>query len=81
MKSAIHNRYIYAYMFGQKAKRFEYGPSGAANWDKLPRKELYMTLRKGRGGVAPPNLNLYVYVTIWNVLKIYGGRGGMLFSN
>jgi hypothetical protein len=81
IKSALHNRYIYAYMFGQKVKPQEYEPSGSANWDKIPRKELYVSLRKGRNGTSPPNLNLYVYVTIWNVFKVFGGRGGMLFSN
>ena len=80
-KSALHDRYIYAYSFGHKASYKESLPKGAANWDKIPRKELYISLRKGRGGGAPPNLNLYVYVTIWNVFKVYGGRGGLLFSN
>lgn len=79
-KSAVHDRYVYAYSFGQKVTRGEYGPSGTANWDKIPRKELYVTMSKGRSG-PPPNMNLYVYVTIWNVFKVYGGRGGMLFSN
>jgi hypothetical protein len=81
VKSAIHDRYVYAYNFGQKAERLMYGPSGAANWDKIPRKELFMTLNRGPLGSSPPNLNLYVYVTIWNMFKVYGGRGGMLFSN
>lgn len=74
-KPAIHNRYIYAYSFGQNVKE-ENEPRGAANWDKIPKKELYITLKS-----AKTNLNLYMYVTIWNVLKVYGGRGSMLFSN
>lgn len=80
VKPAVHNRYIYAYSFGQKAESGEYAPSGTANWDKIPRKELYVTMNGGRSG-PPPNMNLYVYVTIWNVFKVFGGRGGMLFSN
>lgn len=80
-KSAIINRYVYAYSFGQYKEPYNYGATGAANWDKIPRKELYVTLASGRKGVAPPNLNLYVYVSIWNVLKVYGGRGGLLFTN
>ena len=81
VKPAVHDRYVYAYNFGQKEERLRYGPSGAANWDKIPRKELYLTLNRGRGGGAPPNMNVYVYTTIWNVFKVFGGRGGMLFSN
>lgn len=81
VKSAVHDRYVYAYNFGQKAEFGKYGPKGAANWDKIPRKELFITLNKGRGGTQPPNLNLYSYVTIWNVFKVFGGRGAMLFTN
>jgi len=80
-KTAIRNRYIYAYNFGQRGERLKYGATGAANWDKIPRKELFLTLNRGRGGIAPPNMNLYIYTTIWNVFKVFGGRGGMLFSN
>lgn len=75
-KLPFYNRYIYAYSFGQNMSAHEYEPKGAANWDKIGRKELYLTLKNGA-----PNLNLYVYVTIWNVFKVYGGRGSMLFSN
>jgi hypothetical protein len=80
-KSAAINRYVYAYKFGMKEDAGIYGPRGAANWDKIPRKELYITMNKGRGGTGAPSMNLYVYLTIWNVFKVYGGRGGMLFDN
>ena len=80
VKSALYNRYVYAYSFGQKVEPREYTPKGAANWDKLPKKELCLSMKKGRGGTPPPNMNVYIYVTIWNVFKVYGGRGGMLFS-
>ena len=81
VKEACIDRYIYAYAFGHKNDRLEYEPKGAANWDKIARKELYLTLNNARGGGPPPNLNVYAYVTIWNIFKVYGGRGGMLFSN
>ncbi len=80
-KSAVINRYVYAYAFGQPMKRLEYGPRGAANWDKINRKELFLTMNSGRCDAPPPGLNVYVYTTNWNVFKVYGGRGGMLFSN
>jgi hypothetical protein len=81
VKSAMVDRYIYAYAFGHKNGRLEYEPKGTANWDKIQRKELYITLNQARGGGAPPNMNIYVYITFWNVFKVYGGRGAMLFSN
>ena len=78
-KSAVHNRYVYAYSFGVRAAATD--PQGAANWDKIARKELYVTMARGRGGVTPPAMNLYVYVTVWNVFKVYGGRGSLLFTS
>jgi len=81
IKSATIDRYVYAYSFEQKNERLKYEPKGTANWDKIPRKELYLTLNRGRNGSPPPNLNLYIYVTIWNIFKVFGGRAGMLFSN
>jgi hypothetical protein len=80
-KAAAINRYVYAYSFGKKMPRLSYGATGAANWDKIRYKELYMTMKRNRSGSATPSLNLYVYVTNWNVFKVFGGRGGMLFSN
>ena len=81
-KSAVVNRYIYAYSFGVRGAAADvYEPTGVANWDKIPRKEMYLRLSNSRSGAAPPNMNLYMYVTIWNVFKVFGGRGGMLFGN
>ena len=80
-KSALYNRYVYAYSFGLRGDSTTSEPTGAANWDKLGRKEFYITLNNSRLGAAPPNLNIYVYATIWNVFKVFGGRGAMLFSN
>ena len=81
VKSAVHDKYVYAYNFGARPEFGKYGPSGAANWDKIPYKELYMIMARGRNNALPPAMNAYVYVTFWNVFKVFGGRGGMLFSN
>jgi len=80
-KAAIHDRYIYAYSFGKKMARGMYGASGAANWDKIRYKELYFNLKRNRTGSATPSLNTYVYVTNWNIFKVFAGRGGMLFTS
>ena len=81
VKSAIYNRYVYAYHFGTKEERLLYEVKGTANWDKIKRKELYITMNRGINLTAPPNMNVYVYLTVWNIFKVYGGRGGMLFTN
>jgi hypothetical protein len=84
-KSAVHDRYIYMWPFGygeqQRQEGDVYEPRGAANWDKLPRKELYLTMNEDVSCTSRPNMNLYVWTTVWNVFKVYGGRGSMLFSN
>jgi len=81
VKAPIYNRYVYAYNFGQKEQRLLYEVKGAANWDKIKKKELYVTMNKGINLTTPPNMNLMVYITVWNVFKVFGGRGGMLFTN
>jgi hypothetical protein len=81
VKPALHNRYVYAYSFAQKTEFGKYEPMGHANWDKIPRKEFFLRMAKGRLDTKPPNLNLYVYTTIWNVFKVFGGRGAMLFTS
>jgi hypothetical protein len=80
-KSSPIDRYIYAYAFGRRGAFGDYAPRGAANWDKIPRKELFILMSPSRNGMAPPPMNIYVYVVQWNVFKVYGGRGGMLFTN
>jgi hypothetical protein len=82
-KSAVHDRYVYYWPLGLETGDDEsvYRPAGAANWDKLPRKELFLTMSGGPNCSAPPDMNVYVWVTTWNVLKVFGGRAGMLFSS
>ena len=88
-KGPAINRYIYAYSFGIKnsMRGYEdkmfgtpYSPKGVANWDKLPKRELYLRLAYGRNNTTPPNLNIYTYTTSFNVLKVFGGRAGLLFD-
>jgi hypothetical protein len=87
-KAAVHDRYVYAWSFGLRPSLQgdetlvgeAYAPRGAANWDLIPKKELYLRLNSGRGGRTPPILNAYVWTTTWNVMKVFGGRAGMLFD-
>jgi hypothetical protein len=87
-KAAVHDRYVYAWSFGlrpalqgdESLAGEAYAPRGAANWDLIPKKELYLRLNSGRGGGTPPSMNAYVWTTSWNVMKVFGGRAGMLFD-
>jgi hypothetical protein len=82
-KTAVHDRYVYMWPFGAAVQEREdvYRPTGAANWDKLPRKEMYLSMAAGPACTQHPNMNVYVWTTNWNILKVFGGRAGMLFSN
>ncbi len=87
VKAPVHDRYIYMWPFGLReaetleAKRTLYEPQGSANWDKVPKKEMYFTMRQERNSGSPPNMNVYCWTTVWNVFKVFGGRGGFLFTN
>jgi hypothetical protein len=80
-KAAVHNRYIYMWPFGLSDRQPDlYRPTGVANWDKIPRKEMFLSMKSDWTCGSPPNMNVYVWTTHWNVFKVFGGRGGMLFD-
>jgi Major capsid protein N-terminus len=85
-KAALFNRYLYVYPFGLAPGASDdeslgpaYNPRGASNFDKLPKKELQITMNPDAMGTQY-DMNLYSYVTIWNVFRVFGGRGVMLFA-
>lgn len=56
---------------------------GEANLDKLKRAELRLQFAPKRGYQAPMTVNRYItriYVETYNIFRVYGGRGSMLFS-
>lgn len=83
-KSPWVNRYYYTLMFG-----FNHGisspsqPSGEANLDKMLNIELQLQLHPNTGSLNPNNVNrffLYLYAETYNILRVYGGRAGLLFA-
>lgn len=83
-KSPWHNKYIYNIPFGTSFE--EYGvsmPTGHANLDKIQKMELSLQFKPLRGTILTTDIPDYT-VTVWaetyNILKVYGGRGGLLFS-
>jgi len=83
-KSPWVNRYYYTLMFG-----FQHGllppslPSGEANLDKMLNIELQLGLHPNTGSLNVNNVPRYymnLYAETYNVLRIYGGRAGLLFS-
>ena len=85
-KAPLFNRYIYVYPFSlapgasdDKSLGPSYNPRGFSNFDKLPKKELQIEMIPDRTG-SFLDLTLYAYVTIYNVFRVFGGRGVMLFN-
>lgn len=85
-KAPLFNRYIYVYPFGlapgasdDKSLGPSYNPRGFANFDKLPKKELQLTMAPDRDGNLY-DMTIYSYVTIYNIFRVFGGRGVMLFA-
>jgi hypothetical protein len=80
-KSPWHNKYIYNLPFGTNLE--DYGiPTGHANLDKIQKVELALNFKGIRGSVTPANIQytVSVYAETYNLLKVYGGRAGLLFN-
>lgn len=83
-KSPWVNRYLYNFPFGVKNL---YTPAtrsqGEANLDKIKRRELRLQIAPRTGFFDSANVNsfnTYTYVESYNILRIYGGRAGLLFA-
>ena len=83
-KSPWVNRYYYTLMFGLQHGLLPPSlPSGEANLDKMLNIELQLTLHSNTGSLNPvnvPHYFLYLWAETYNVLRIYGGRAGLLFG-
>ena len=58
-------------------------PSGEGNLDKVQRVELQLDFKPFRGSLNPnnvPRYNVYVFAETYNIFRVYGGRGGLLFG-
>lgn len=85
-KAPLYNRYIYAYPFGlapgasdDTSLGEKVYPRGLSNWEKLPKQELLLTMKPdSRNNYV--DLNIYAYLTTYNVFRVFGGRGVMLFG-
>jgi hypothetical protein len=85
-KAPLYNRYIYVYPFGlapgasdDTALGDKVYPRGASNWEKLPKQELELTM-KPDSQQNYTDLNIYAYITTYNIFRVFGGRGVMLFA-
>lgn len=83
-KSPWVNRYYYNFPFGTYNGYTAFSrPRGEANLDKIPKRELYLDFAPNRGSNNPndvPHYIVYAWAETYNILRVFGGRSGMLFA-
>jgi hypothetical protein len=77
-------RYYYNLPFGIQNGFTPFSrPQGEANLDKIVNRELVLHMRPIRGyvgGTIVPRYVVYIYAATYNILRVYGGRAGLLFA-
>jgi hypothetical protein len=71
--TSIPNNYIYTYSFAYKPE--EYQPSGTINFSRIDNAVLHVNLKENMG-----EMHANIYAVNYNVLKIVGGMGGLLYT-
>lgn len=83
-KAPWHHRYYYHFPMGiHNGSTPISQPFGEANLDKIPTRELVLRFRNPYGTLT--NLEtkrcvVYAYAECYNMLRVYGGRAGLLFA-
>jgi hypothetical protein len=83
-KSPWVNRYYYNLPIGiQNCFTPPSRPLGEGNLDKIKNRELVLEFSPVRGSYNPnavPAYTVYVWAETYNVLRVYGGRAGLMFA-
>lgn len=82
-KSPWHNRYYYTFPLAIQNGRTPISKTcGAANYDKVVKKELVVHFRPRYGTVSLDvgRFIVRVYSEAYNILRVYGSRAGLMFS-
>jgi hypothetical protein len=83
-KAPFVNRYYYNLPFGIQNGFTPFSmPIGEANLDKVLRMNLTLGFHGRTGNLTDDfvdRYNTYVFAETYNILRVYGGRGGMMFA-
>jgi hypothetical protein len=83
-KSPWINRYYYNFSFGFWSGYTPFtAPRGEANLDKIQQRDLLLEFSPIRGSYNPnavPSYVVYVWAATYNMLRVYGGRAGLMFA-
>lgn len=78
------NRYYYNMPLGIQNGFTPFSrPQGEANLDKIVNRELVLQMRAKReyiGGTIVPSYTVFIYAETYNILRVYGGRAGLMFA-
>jgi hypothetical protein len=78
------NRYFYNLPFGIKNGYTPFSmPVGQANLDKIQKLQLVLGFHGKTGNINDDFVDRYIvhsYAETYNILRIYGGRGALMFS-
>ena len=89
--SRVPESQIYNYSFSLRPE--EHQPSGTCNFSRIDNAQLQYSLQPmilpadAEKGLSPnnetyaPNLNLMMFATNYNVLRVMSGMGGLAYSN
>jgi hypothetical protein len=56
-------------------------PQGEANLDKITQRDLILQFKPTPGLIlSVPRYTVYTYAETYNMLRVYGGRGGLMFA-
>ena len=84
IKSPWHNKYYYHIPFGTQHEQYGItNAMGHANLDKVRRVELDLTFKPFRGRLQEsdvPTYTVYIWAETYGLLRVYGGRAGLLFG-
>ena len=83
-KSPWLNRYYYNLSFGTQNGMMPISVAmGEANLDKIEKLELQLQMNPLRGSIDPnavPRYLIFAFAETYKILRIYGGRAGLLFA-
>ena len=83
-KTPWHNKYYYHIPFGTHHEQYGItNPMGEANLDKIMNIDLTLNFKPFRGTLRAtdvPAYTIYVWAETYNILRVYGGRAGLLFG-
>ena len=83
-KSPWVNRYYYNFSLGIQNGYTPFSkPQGEANLDKITNRELVLQFRTLSGNTTGTDVErcvVYIYAETYNILRVYGGRAGLMFA-